>query len=183
MAEEAIGAVGEKSSYQGCSIACDCGYKAPFKGYRRRNIVTRAGVLRVKRAYYYCSHCHTGYAPWDGRQGLNSRVWSSGVKALVADRLLSAELDGRLTYGEVSRVEDQRSSLEITLGLSIEESSAETIAAEVGERLREAERIAGIQSGEIIPLVAQVPRRAYVSRDGTYAHIDGSWHGGPSVLR
>lgn len=166
VAEEATSALGEQNSYEGCSLACDCSYRAPFKGYRRRDIVTLAGAVRVKRAYYHCGHCGTGYTPWDRRQGLNGRVWSSGVKALVA------ELDGRLTYSEVSRV------LEITLGLRLEESSAEIIAAEVGERIREAEaeRMAGIASGEITPLVGKVPRRMYVSIDGTYAHVDGSWH-------
>jgi len=164
--EESVTGLGAESSYEGTSLACDCGYRAPFKGYRERNIVTRAGEARVRRAYYYCSHCKTGYAPWDRRQGLNGRVWSSAVKALVA------ELDGRLTYGEVSRI------LEITLGMRLEESSAEIIAAEVAQRLREAEaeRVEGIAKGEITPLVERAPRRLYVSMDATYAHIDGSWH-------
>ena len=49
---------------------------------------------------------------------------------------------------------------------------------EVGSRMRaeQAALMAGLESGDITPLVARAPNRLYVGMDGTSAHIDGSWH-------
>lgn len=41
-------------------VSCACGRWAWSKGGRDRYVVTMAGVLRQKRAYFHCSHCRTG---------------------------------------------------------------------------------------------------------------------------
>jgi hypothetical protein len=88
------------------------------------------------------------------------------VKALVAG------VSARLPFRESVDL------LQTTLGFDIEDSSADELMREVGERLRAQQDalMAGIESGEITPLVAGALRRLYVGMDGTSAHIDGSWH-------
>lgn len=152
--------------YQGSSTPCACGRKAKFMNRRPRWVVTQFGAMRVRRAYYYCRHCHTGYLPWDRKQGLSELAWSPGVKALVA------QAAARLPYAEAVDL------LEQFTGLRVEESGAERIVAEVGGRLRgeEAELMDSYDCAQILPLVSRPPKRLYLSLDGTSARIDGSWH-------
>lgn len=164
--EQLLPSLAGRESYEGCSRECGCGRKAKFMGYRKRGVGTLYGVVEVERAYYYCKHCHSGTAPWDGRQGLTERLWTGRVKALVV------QVAARLPYRESVDL------LEELVGLRIEDSSADEVMCEVGTRLRaeQAALMEGFESGEITPLVARAPKRLYVGMDGTSAHIDGSWH-------
>ena len=155
-----------RKSYEGSRLACSCGRKAKFVGYRPRGIGTLYSVVTVKRAYYHCAHCHNGQAPWDAQQGLNERLWTPRVKALVA------QIGAQMPYQQCVNV------LQSALGFKIEDSSADELMLEVGGRLRAAQDalMAEIESGELVPFVARAPRRLYVSMDGTSAHTGGSWH-------
>jgi hypothetical protein len=156
----------DKAGYQGSSVGCGCGRRAKFVDYRSRYVGTMFGAVQVWRGYYYCRHCHQGQAPWDRQQGLSGLMWTPGVKRVIA------EAAGRLSYGEATDLVAQLS------GLKIDVSTAERIMAEVAGRLRQEEQqwIAGIDCGELHPLVATAPPHLYVSRDGTSAHLDGAWH-------
>lgn len=164
--EQVLPSLGGRASYEKSSRPCTCGRKAKFMGYRERGVGTLYGVVTVSRAYYYCRHCGRGVAPWDGQQGLDERLWTAHVKALVV------QLAARLPYQESVDL------LEELLGLRIEDSSAEEVTIEVGQRMREAEAevMAQVENGEISPLVSRAPERLYVGMDGASAHIDGSWH-------
>jgi hypothetical protein len=49
-------------------LACPpCGEAAKFVKHRPK---ARRGLLRYRRAYYHCDHCHTGSFPWDVHVGL-----------------------------------------------------------------------------------------------------------------
>jgi hypothetical protein len=150
----------------GGPVSCSCGRRAKFVGYRSRGIGTLYGVVEVERAYFYCKHCHQGYIPWDAQQGLNERLWTPRVKALVA------QMGAQLPFQQSVDV------LQETLGFKIEDSSADELMREVGGRLRTTQDglMAEIESGEIVPFVARAPQRLYVSMDGTSAHTGGSWH-------
>ena len=155
-----------KATYDGCSMACGCGRKAKFKGYRPRFVVTLAGGVRVERAYYHCRHCRTGAMPWDAREGLTGLQWTPGVKSLVGQLL------GRLAYAESVEL------LGLTTGLRMAESCAEQIADELGLSLR-AQEAAGRKEmfeSDVLPLIAKDVGRTYIAVDGAHAHIDGSWH-------
>jgi hypothetical protein len=154
-----------RRSNQGSGLACPCGGKAKFVGYRTRGVGTLYRVVTVKRAYYHCRQCGRGQLPWDRQQGLNSRLWTPRVKALVT------QVAARLPYQETVDL------LSETLGFEIEDSSADEVVQEVGGRLRAQQTAAvrGYERGEVQPLVAAA-RRLYVGMDGTSAHIDGSWH-------
>lgn len=40
-----------------------CGQRLAMKDYRCRQVVTEAGEVRVRRAYYYCEGCKRGFFP------------------------------------------------------------------------------------------------------------------------
>jgi len=164
--EEAIRQIDGKESYRGCSVPCACGRKARFVGYRGRSLSTLSGVVEVTRAYYHCGRCHRGQTPWDVDQGLNERLWTPRVKALVV------ELAARLPYQETTTL------LLRLLDLQLEESSAEAIVAEVGGRARGAERatMGSVESGEPVSCRGPSPERLYVAMDGSHVHVDGDWH-------
>lgn len=145
-------------------IDCECGDAAQIQSRRERTLVSLAGPLKAARRYYYCKECGTGQVPWDRQQGLTQRQFTPAVKATVA------ELAAHMSYGETVYW------LERTLGLEIEESSAEQIVEEVGgrARARQRERIARALAGGLRVDIA--PKRLYLGVDGAHAHIDGSWH-------
>ena len=164
--EQLLPTLAGAKSYRGSRLPCGNGHRAKFVGYRKRGVGTLYGVVDVSRAYYHCRHCHQGFSPWDKEQGLDERLWTAHVKALVV------QVSARLPFRESVDL------LHTTLGFRIEDSSADELMREVGGRLRaeQAALMAGIDSGELTPLVTRAPRRLYVGMDGTSAHIDGSWH-------
>ena len=166
MVETGVRALSGGASYAGTHFACRCGSRARFVGYRERWVQTRCGEVRVARAYYHCASCGTGQLPWDRAQGLNERLWSPAVKALVA------QLGARLPYRGAGEL------LQRLLGYALEESSLQAVMQEVGERLR-AEDAAQIerhfQSDERVQSSAR-PERLYISMDAAKAHTNGSWH-------
>jgi uncharacterized protein with PIN domain len=40
-----------------------CGNELRHKGYRTKEVITRTGEVKVKRAYYYCQTCRRGFFP------------------------------------------------------------------------------------------------------------------------
>ena len=168
MLEVALGQTTGKATYQGSQRTCGaCGGAARFVGYRSRWLRTLCGDQRVSRAYYHCAACHTGQIPWDEAEGLNERIFSPGVKALVA------ECCARLTHREVEEL------LSRVMGLKIEESSQQEVVGEIGERLRAAEAAqitACFDRLELPTPPADPPDRLYVAIDAAKAHTGGGWH-------
>src|SRR5450432_116357 len=198
LAEEARQVVGEvileasllrvsgKATYQGTNLCCACGERARFVDYRWRWVKSLCGEVRVQRAYYHCAACKSGQAPWDAAQGLNERVWSPRLKAMICRAV------GRLTYADGCAMLDE------LCGICVEESSAEAILKEVGPRIRaeEEQPTAQVKAQaeramaerlmveitpdptllEPLPVREVVGKRLYASVDATTAHIDGDWH-------
>lgn len=189
--QQALLQIGRKATYQGTSIACSnpsCNEQARFVSYRSRWVKTACAEAQVERAYYHCGACKTGQIPWDQAQGLNDRIYTPALKATVADVM------GRLSYGEGVDLLDR-------LGVvKLEESTAEDIVLEVGERLRkeEAQRIEDLKAQSLQALATHLMcdsahegpsspqdqnsvravqgKRLYAAMDATTAHIGGGWH-------
>ena len=167
--EAALARTTGKHSYQGTQVPCAaCGAPARFVGYRPRWLRTLCGDQRVARPYYHCAACAHGTLPWDAASGLNERIFSPGLKALVA------ECCARLTHREVETL------LSRVLGLAVEESSQQEIVGEVGARLRAAEaaqQAACFERWEALPpTVTAPPERLYLGIDAAKAHTGGAWH-------
>lgn len=151
-------------SEQSGSMGCACGAQARMVNRRERTLLSACGQLRANRRYYHCRACGTGWVPWDRQQGLTLRQFTPRLKALVA------ELAAHMSYSETVYW------LERTLGLRIDESSAELIVAEVGGRARayQRERRAQALAGELG--ADSAPERLYLGVDGAQAHIDDGYH-------
>lgn len=164
-------ACGERAGYRGARLACPCGARAKFVGYRRRWVRGVPGEVAVTRAYYHCRQCRQGSLPWDQEQGLNEHVFTPHLKAWVS------EVCGREVFAEA------RETLARLAGVTLAISSLEEIVAEVGGRLRAAEdvRVKQLfdedrwpQADPFLPAVAG--QRAYLCLDAAKAHTEGSWH-------
>jgi hypothetical protein len=53
----------EMSSPVKRAVDCGCGQQARFHEMRPKHIVTALGRIRIRRAYYLCSHCQQGPKP------------------------------------------------------------------------------------------------------------------------
>lgn len=59
-----------------------CAYAAKFHSYQQRSVVTVHGVVKVRRAYYYCGRCQQSFLPYDEALGLMDAI-SPGLMPLV----------------------------------------------------------------------------------------------------
>ena len=57
----------EAERREGNHSACPCGGTATFQRYHGLTVVTAAGRVRVRRAYYHCAACGKGHCPADAR--------------------------------------------------------------------------------------------------------------------
>jgi hypothetical protein len=55
---------------------------AKFHSWQEKRVTTVHGVVKVKRAYYYCQRCHVSYCPFDEVMELSDGI-SPGVRPLV----------------------------------------------------------------------------------------------------
>jgi hypothetical protein len=69
---------------------CSCGQPAHYKGPAPRTLLTQAGLLTFRRAYYHCKGCQAGFYPLDTALGLGPGQFSEGVQMGVCR--LGAEL-------------------------------------------------------------------------------------------
>jgi len=60
-AELAAAAQGRRE--QGQPQCPRCGQEMRLKGYRNKEVITRTGEVKVRRAYYYCQTCRRGFFP------------------------------------------------------------------------------------------------------------------------
>src|SRR5207244_18412 len=56
---------------------------AKFHSWQQTTVTAVHGVVKVKRAYYYCQRCHLSYCPYDKVMGLEDGI-SPGLRPLVS---------------------------------------------------------------------------------------------------
>jgi len=44
-------------------ICPTCGQEMHYKGHKAKQLITETGEVRVRRAYYYCETCRSGFFP------------------------------------------------------------------------------------------------------------------------
>jgi hypothetical protein len=74
----------EAARKEGNRTACPCGGGAAYRRYHPLTVVTAAGRLEVRRAYYYCDRCRKGRCPADGRLGLGPANTTPTAQARLA---------------------------------------------------------------------------------------------------
>ncbi len=65
-------------------LACPCGSQARYRKMNTRTLVTRHGLLRWRRPYYYCDACQTGATPLDASLGLDKADTTPQVRQWLA---------------------------------------------------------------------------------------------------
>ena len=109
---------------EGPQASCPCGGSARYRGHNELTVVTAAGRVRVRRAYYYCDHCRTGHCPADRRLGLGPANTTP-----VAQARLSV-LAALATFVQVPDLLAQ-----LGLPLQVDIKSTERVAQRVGGQL------------------------------------------------
>lgn len=115
----------EAARREGNQTGCPCGGSATYRGHNKLTLVTAAGRLRVRRAYYYCDHCREGHCPADRRLGLGPANTTPTTQARLA--VLSA-------LSPYVQVKDLVAQLGLPLQLDIK--STERVAQAVGAQLQ-----------------------------------------------
>jgi hypothetical protein len=74
----------EAERREGNQSACPCGGTATFQRYHGLTVVTAAGRVRVRRAYYHCEACGNGHCPADARLRLGPGNTTPTAQARLA---------------------------------------------------------------------------------------------------
>lgn len=150
------------TGYAGVEIACGCGGVAKFKNYYDKRLVTLCSELVIKRAYYYCETCGSGFSPVDELLGLDSLCTSIGVRTRVA------RLAVWIPFERLSR------ELVALLDLHLSKNTLERLTESIGDSVKKdrKQREREVLSGSIdTPDVA--PERIYIGQDGTGVPMRG----------
>jgi hypothetical protein len=108
-------------------VTCpDCDGAAAYHGDRERHAVSALGLLRFRRAYYYCRRCGQGYAPFDRQAGFTARQLTPAAERLAA-----------LAGGVCESFERGADTLEEMAGIRLSESTVGRTTEDVGGRLAE----------------------------------------------
>jgi hypothetical protein len=104
-----------------------CAGKTRFKSRYEQEVVTAQGRVRVRRAYYYCRACRTGFCPLDQVWGLGPANTTPTVQARTA------VLGVWVPYTRLPEVTRQ-----VGLAWGVDVKSSETVTQQVGEAVRQA---------------------------------------------
>lgn len=118
----------EAERKEGNQTTCPCGGTATFQRYHGLTLVTAAGRVRVRRAYYHCTRCGKGHCPADARLRLGPANTTPTAQARLA--VLSA-LEPYVQVADLIR--------QLGLPLELDLKSTERVTQAVGARLQGAQ--------------------------------------------
>lgn len=144
----------------------ECGEGEYWERYEGRNYITTLGEMKLERAYYNHSVCHSGWVPLDERLGLGSSELSPRVQEMVS------------YLGAFMPFPQAQTFLEKYCYIHISHDTVNNNTVEIGQMLQAEQREAIRQAWEEHHLpdcqVANPPKRLYVSADGiNYLLPDG----------
>ena len=158
------------NGYGGRHLACPRGHRrARYTGMRSRAIITVSGIRTLRRAYYHCSECRSGWCPTDQALEIGRGECSRRVQALIA------RFSSYLPYRTAAK------EMEAVCGIRLAASTVSRYAQALGERLRqEWEQMEKVREAENLPPsdlpLPHRPARLHVTMDGVMAHVEGDWH-------
>ena len=103
-----------------------CRQTAGYHHDRERVVVSLSGVLRYRRAYYYCRRCGNGLAPFDVQAGITARQLTPAAERLAA-----------LAGAVGQSFERGAALLRETAGVRLSEATVQRTTEDVGRRLVE----------------------------------------------
>ena len=140
---------------RGPTIACGAGHQAEFVGYRDKQLTTVLGTLRLRRAYYHCTHCAAGLSPKDQELDVVATSFSPGARRLMA------------RVGAQEAFAAAQADLVELAGLTVQTKEIERVSEHCGAQIEvaaTAER-AAVMVGKVVALTS-VPV-LYVAIDAT----------------
>ena len=156
----------QTNGYHGSSIFCRCGGSMKFMQHRERNVHTIFGWIKINRAYYHCSGCGTGLAPYDKASGLGAEQLSPGLAKACC--LLAVDN----SFEQVSK------KIEQFFGQRVCDDTVNQVVHRAGsvvlqEQNQELELFFTTRQ---IPQAQTNPERLYIAVDGTTVHENDAWH-------
>jgi len=154
------------NGYKGSSIICKCGGSMKFIQYCSRCIQTLFGHLTIKRAYYHCSACGAGMAPYDKAGGLGREK----ISPAMAKACCVLAVDD--SFQHTSR------KIEELFGQKISDNTVERMVHQVGNIVlaQQAAELDNFSENRQIPAAQVGPQRLYICPDGTTVHEKDGWH-------
>lgn len=154
------------NGYKGSSITCKCGGSMRFIQHRSRDIQTLFGHIKIKRAYYYCSSCRTGIAPYDKTSGLGSEQLSPAM----AKACCTLAVDD--SFEQTSR------KIEDLFGQKVSDNTIERVVHQVGNTVLTHQNVMlnEFLTDRKIPEAQVKPKRLYICPDGTTVNEKDGWH-------
>jgi hypothetical protein len=116
----------EAERKDGNQTSCPCGGTATYQRHHGLTLVTAAGRVRVRRAYYHCEQCGKGHCPADARLRLGPSNTTPTAQARLA--VLSA-LEPYVQVADLVR--------QLGLSLELDLKSTERVTQALGARLPE----------------------------------------------
>jgi hypothetical protein len=146
-------------------LACPCGGVALYKTCQQTTLYTRHGLLTWRRPFYYCARCKAGFAPLDKVLGLDASPTTHTL------REWSAHLSAHLSFAQSVL------TLKTLTGVSLGETTLETLATRVGEALQKQQFADATlhRTGHLPDQKTACPRRLYVSVDGVFVPVREAW--------
>ena len=148
----------DHGGHRGQRVACPGGHQAEFIDYRRKQLQTILGAVRVERAYYHCPACpaeRRGWIPKDHDLDVVGTSFSPGLRRLMA------RVGAQEAFATAGR--DLAELAGVVVPSKTIERTAEAAGA-AAEAANHAER-AAILAGQVQPIAPA--SRLYVAMDGT----------------
>ena len=142
---------------QPSEVACSCGHMAHVHENRPKKLLTMLGPVNFERAYYHCTHCHSGQSPRDRELDVVGSECSPGVRRMLA------------VVGSERSFGVGRQQLQLLAGLEVTtkavERHAEAIGADIVRREQQKrDRIVQLEFPEILGPAIPI---MYIEMDGT----------------
>lgn len=126
----------------------DCGAQARHAGRRDKRFDSVLGSLCLKRAYYHCASCNSGFYPRDHALGLNGMSLTPGLTKMIG------HVGALVSFAEGSAL------LHELAGVLIDAKQVERTAERLGEEIRDDER-------RVVTTTAPLADTLYLGMDGT----------------
>lgn len=116
----------KRGDYVGASCVCPhCrDHDARFVEQRAKSLVTLLGLVRLRRCYYHCRHCHRGHVPRDLECQLNATSLSAAAREVASIAGLQT------SFAQAAEV-----TLQKLCGLRLSESTIERTTEAAGQHL------------------------------------------------